>query len=214
MPDRDVLVALVPDLHDRAADHRTLATLAARLTVVPHPEPFAVAHHCESCGSTDHGRPALNAADGTAVDGAHLSVSRAGGWVALAASRHGPLGVDIESLTAARAAAFDDVAFDATERAALRALAHSHGEAAAHRMRALAWTAKESVLKAAGTGLRTDPRGVHLDLAAPDAHPRLRENPHHLTVLPFPTPAPDLVGTIALPTGEPVRVYTFGSDLL
>ena len=179
-PTAEVLVAFLPDHGDRAADHRMLVALAARLA--PLPLGATITHRCDACGSHEHGRPLVAGADGSFVD-VHVSLSRAGGLVALAATLAGPLGIDIESLAAVRAAAFDDVAFDPDERDALRAVAEARGAAGADRMRALAWSAKEAVLKATGTGLRTDPRTLHLDLdgtsvrLSPRAHPSMSLHP-------------------------------------
>ncbi|SDY39636.1 4'-phosphopantetheinyl transferase family protein [Herbiconiux ginsengi] len=195
----DVLVALHPDRGDPATDQRMLAALAAPLASasasrLPGEEPgieaaavdttFAITHHCSACGSTGHGRPLLVSADGVPVPAVHLSLSRAAGWVALAATLAAPVGIDIESLSSVRTAAFDDVAFDDHERATLIAHAETHGPAAADRMRTLAWAAKEAVLKAAGTGLRADPRTVPLDLDRPDDLVALRSGSPRLVVLP------------------------------
>ncbi|MCS5718375.1 4'-phosphopantetheinyl transferase superfamily protein [Herbiconiux sp. CPCC 205763] len=213
----DVLIALVPDRGDRAADHRCLAALATLArspvpTTPPHDSPPAptltIAQHCAVCGSDAHGRPMLVTADGRAIPGVHLSLSRAGGWVALAATLAGPMGIDIESLDAVRAAAFDDVAFDARERAALRMIDEAHGPAAIDRMRALAWSAKEAVLKAAGTGLATDPREVHLDLHSAEGQPIVRpagpfdERPVTL----HPLAAAGLLGHVAVTTHATLRI--------
>jgi 4'-phosphopantetheinyl transferase len=55
--------------------------------------------------------------------------------------------VDVESVARVAAAGFDDVAFDARERALLRD----------DRARTRLWAAKEAVLKSTGEGLRTAP---------------------------------------------------------
>ncbi|MFB2596952.1 4'-phosphopantetheinyl transferase superfamily protein [Herbiconiux sp. P17] len=225
----DVLVAVVPAGVDAAADHRMLAALAAplatasvspdaadaadadaaadaRANAAPAPA-LTVTHHCPACGSTDHGRPLLLSA-GEPVRAVQLSLSRAAGWVALAATLAGPVGVDIESLAAVRTAAFDDVAFDDEERAALRAQAEAHGPAAADRMRALAWAAKEAVLKAAGTGLRTDPRLMRLNLDGTDGQGRVRlhGDAPGLTLLSLSGLASGLVGAVAVLSANPVRI--------
>ena len=146
------------ELHPRGDDdHALLAALAARLLG----RPAAVGHRCPNCGGTDHGQPQ--------VDGAFVSLSRAGDRVALAVSLEGPVGIDIETVSRVAASGFDDVAFTERERAEIA------GAADADEHRARLWTSKEAVLKARGTGLRTDPRlvdlrdaGVELETSAPE----------------------------------------------
>ena len=163
-----VLVRLRPDAGDRAADHAALAELvgAARIR-----------HRCLACGADDHGAPEAVLADGGSTAG-HVSLARAGGWVALAASSTGRVGVDIEEIARVAASRFDDVAFDDRERAMLARLDRLDrrdrresekggdlvGPHAGQRMRARLWAAKEAILKAAGTGLRSDPRSLGIDL--------------------------------------------------
>ena len=131
------------EVHPRgtpADDHALLAALASRLLG----RPAALRHFCEHCGGTDHGQPR--------VDGAYVSLSRAGGLVAIAASLGGPVGIDIETLDRVATAGFDDVAFGDSEQAAIREAENPDD------LRARFWTTKEAVLKARGTGLRSDPR--------------------------------------------------------
>jgi 4'-phosphopantetheinyl transferase len=145
------------ELHPRGADdHALLADLASRLLG----RPAVVTHHCASCGGSDHGQPR--------VDGAFVSLSRAGDLVAIAASLDGPVGVDLETVARVSASGFDDVAFTGRELVAIDAAAQPD------EVRARFWTAKEAILKARGTGLRTDPRlvdvrdaGVELETSAP-----------------------------------------------
>jgi 4'-phosphopantetheinyl transferase len=204
----DVLVALLPDRGDAAADHRVLAALAAPLVLESPGSALAVAHRCDTCGSTEHGRPLLVTADGHPIPGIHLSLSRAAGHIAFAATLAGPLGIDIESLEAVKRAGFDDVAFDALEQAALHSLAETRGPAAADRMRAIAWTAKEAVLKTTGTGLRADPRTVPLDLTRPDGLVVTRSGAQRLLVL-RDVPA-EVLGCLAVVADVPpgIRVVT------
>lgn len=104
--------------------------LSAHLGVAP--ESLEFVRRCRTCGETGHGKPAL-------VDGApwEFSLSHAGGWVLLAVSNVGPVGVDIE----AASATFAEIA----------AMVRGPGEAAddLHRL----WVRKEAVLKATGDGL-------------------------------------------------------------
>jgi 4'-phosphopantetheinyl transferase len=74
--------------------------------------------------------------------------------VVVAVSLAGPVGVDIESVSAVGRAGFDDVAFNAFERDALQAVPLGERD----RVRATLWTAKETVLKLFGAGLTVDPR--------------------------------------------------------
>ena len=131
------------EVHPRGSDdHALLAALASRLLG----RPAVVRHHCANCGATDHGRPL--------VDGAFVSLARADGLVAIAASLGSPLGVDIETVRRVSASAFDDVAFGPLEAAEIRA------SSTPDLLRTRLWTAKEAIVKARGTGLRTDPRLV------------------------------------------------------
>jgi len=131
------------EVHPRGADdHAMLAALAARLLG----RPAVVEHRCPTCGSADHGRPL--------VEGAFVSLSRAGELVAVAVSLDGPVGIDIETVAGVAASGFDDVAFSADEAGDIRA------SDSPDLLRTRLWTAKEAILKARGTGLRADPRLV------------------------------------------------------
>ncbi len=83
---------------------------------------------CPDCGGP-HGRPTV------AEPGRWVSLSRAGGLVAIAFSTVGPVGVDLESRAA-------------VARHPVHGLRHPD---------AAEWAAKEAVLKADGRGLRVDP---------------------------------------------------------
>jgi 4'-phosphopantetheinyl transferase len=132
---------VIVEVHPRGDDDRALlAAVAARLVDGP------VRYQCPYCGGTDHGQPR--------VRGAFVSLARAGDLVAVAATRTGPVGIDIETVDAVAASGFDDVAFTETERRRI-ALCDEPDL-----LRATLWTAKEALLKASGTGLRTDPREV------------------------------------------------------
>lgn len=138
-----------------------LRTLAAGILGVG-PADLTSCYACPDCGTgpgLDHGRPGYRFRDG-APAGLSLSLSRSGGWALLAAGNAtGPgvgLGVDIEHVSGVQFPGFDAVALSPDER---RFLAASPPEDAI-RWRAAAWARKEALLKARGTGLRTDPTSV------------------------------------------------------
>ena len=149
-----------------AGDRALLAEVAGALLGLD-PGDVLVSRHCQHCGSTDHGqpsavaRPAAHPAPSPApapapAPAVRLSLARAGDLVAVAGRLTGAVGIDIELLDRVAAAGFDDVAFTGSERAAIDASPEPDA------LRAELWTAKEAVLKAAGTGLRTDPRLVEV----------------------------------------------------
>lgn len=133
-----VLVVTEPADGDlRAAAEALLQRLLVEVTGDRQP----VVRRCPRCGGP-HGRPEL---PGLPL---HASLSRTPGRVAAAVSGAGPVGVDVETVERTGFDGFAAVALAPGERAAdLPA-------------RARAWTRKEAVLKAAGTGLRVDPRTV------------------------------------------------------
>jgi 4'-phosphopantetheinyl transferase len=120
----DVVLTIHSAANDPAADRLLLQAAAA---------PFAVTQRCPDCGG-DHGRPVVSS------DGRWVSLSRAGGLVAIAVSSSGPVGIDIESRATASRHPLDAGA-EPLEPARL-------------------WTMKEAVLKADGRGLRVDPRDL------------------------------------------------------
>jgi len=109
------------------------------------PESLRFDRTCPDC-DRQHGRPLL-------VDdpGLHLSLSRSGGVVALALSRSGPVGIDVEQVEAARFEGFEGVALHARERGAVAGAPSRAPSGAA------SWVRKEAALKALGVGLRVDP---------------------------------------------------------
>ena len=109
------------------------------------PESLRFDRTCPDC-DRQHGRPLL-------VDdpGLHLSLSRSGCVVALALSRSGPVGIDVEQVEAARFEGFEGVALHARERGAVAGAPSRAPSGAA------SWVRKEAALKALGVGLRVDP---------------------------------------------------------
>ena len=96
---------------------------------------------CPDC-DRQHGAPRL-------LDdpGLHLSLSRSGTVVALALSRAGRVGVDVDRVARTGFRGFEEVALHPDERDHVRTA----------NARATAWVRKEAVLKALGVGLRVDP---------------------------------------------------------
>jgi hypothetical protein len=134
---------VIVEVHPRGDDDRALlAAMTARLGY------GAVEYRCAHCGGSDHGQPR--------VPGGFVSLARAGDLVAFAATVTGPVGIDIETVDRVAASGFDDVAFTETER---RRIARADQP---DLLRATLWTAKEALLKASGTGLRTAPREVEV----------------------------------------------------
>jgi 4'-phosphopantetheinyl transferase len=109
-----------------------------------------VGRRCPRCGSTAHGAPWARLDDGRQVP---VSVTRTDAVLAVAVADH-PVGIDLEPHDRALAPGFEAVALSDAERSALAPV----GPDTLLR----AWVLKEAVLKAAGTGLGTDPRHVRL----------------------------------------------------
>ena len=173
----EVFVVLGARGATNAAD-RAFLLAAATWALGVAPGVLALARRCPQCGGDDHGRPIVRRihAGTTGVDVAttdragiltdvdfplQVSLSRAGGTVAVALTIADWVGLDIESIATVAGAGFDDVAFNAVERAALANVRPQH----AARRRATMWTAKEAALKAVGTGLRVDPSALTVLLA-------------------------------------------------
>lgn len=108
---------------------------------IPPPE-APIERACSWCGGP-HGRPLVTGAD------LHVSLAHAGDWVLIAATRLGPVGVDVEQVVSARGLPLP------------RNLILGPDEQAAGDDELLAlWVAKESYLKALGTGLTVPPSEV------------------------------------------------------
>ena len=158
MNSTEVIVWLRPRGVTDAADRDLLALAVAEASGLP-PGQVVIEQRCSHCGGP-HGRPVVaGPADGVGRQ-LYVSLSRAGEFVAVAVTKAGPVGIDLESIAAVARAGVDEVAFSPAELLALGSL--DAGAAASARTRL--WTGKEAVLKAVGTGLRTDLRDVSLRL--------------------------------------------------
>ncbi|TFB93835.1 4'-phosphopantetheinyl transferase superfamily protein [Cryobacterium luteum] len=147
MMQTDVFLGLAPRAPLPQSDRLRLAAAVARACAVDLAT-ITIEQRCERCGGP-HGRPRVLTPPGTFV-----SLSRAGPIAVVAVSLVGPIGVDIETVSAVSRAGFDDVAFNDAERATLASLPAANRDHA----RAIHWTAKEALLKLSGEGLTVDPR--------------------------------------------------------
>jgi 4'-phosphopantetheinyl transferase len=171
-----------------------LKTLVGSLTGLP-PADVSLRYDCDGCGQP-HGRPVL--VGPAAREGWQVSLSHAGDRVLVAAAQGWPVGVDVEPVAAAQFSGFADVALAPAE------LRDIEARPAPDRPRAMAqaWVAKESFLKATGTGLRVDPRLVDTGSLEPG-----------WSVVDLDL-GPDYVAAVAMPTPElrlAVRHVTTGS---
>ena len=142
-----------PAAHQDPA-HALALALAARVAGVAAAQ-LRLAHRCAHCGSDRHGVPMVLTEPAPLA----VSLSRAPGMVAAAASADAAVGIDIERADAAGFAGFAEVAVHPDEQPPTDA-------AQATRL----WVRKEAVLKALGCGLRMDPRLIRLaDGADPPA---------------------------------------------
>lgn len=114
------------------------------------PSRFGFNRTCPRCGEP-HGRPIL-----LQDNGVHVSLSRTGTLVAVAVTRVGPVGVDVETVESTDFDGFEATALHPDERADVEV---AHRQERLHR-RATSWARKEAALKALGVGLRRDPASV------------------------------------------------------
>jgi 4'-phosphopantetheinyl transferase len=199
----------------RAGDRQrtTAAWAVARLVLGAHlgraPAELRIDRTCATCGAA-HGKPRLLDADGL-----HVSLSHSADLVAVAVSRAGPVGVDIEQVAPWAGADLDEVADLTLSRAERAVLAR---QPAADRALAFTtyWTRKEAAVKAVGTGLTTPLEEIVV--SAPSAPPRLLrwgDDAHRLPLLHPLRAVPGAVGTLAVLDGAPVHVSEWdAADLL
>ncbi|TQL60045.1 4'-phosphopantetheinyl transferase [Oryzihumus leptocrescens] len=146
----------------RSATGRALLRLvASRLMEVP-PEAVRVRVLCPLCGSDRHGRPVVTAVDD--VRPPQVSVAHAGDRVVVALATCGPVGVDVERVSATPDGVAD-VAWSAAERAAL----DLQPEGRSPHARARVWVRKEAALKATGYGLAVAPSSLTVTTGPGDA---------------------------------------------
>jgi len=163
LPAVDLGSTVVVMIADRAAttagDHSLLVGLVARLTGVADAS-VALTQLCPRCGATDHGALRITLAGPAVGSPVHVSLARAGGLLAVAVTRAGPVGIDLEAVADLARNPVADVMLSAAEAAGWAAL----GRPPTPVELAVLWTAKEAVLKAAGLGLRVDPRDLTMVL--------------------------------------------------
>jgi len=177
---RTAVVQFAEPAPTKAGDHQLLVALVSRLTGVG-PASITLEQVCPACGESGHGPLRVVFTDAPdAAPTVHVSLTRAGGRLALAVTAAGPVGIDLESVALVGRAPLAAALLSPSEADALARLGPSGSEATLVAL----WTAKEAVLKAAGVGLRVDPREltVTVGTTAGDADLRLTDWPH----APFP----------------------------
>jgi 4'-phosphopantetheinyl transferase len=118
--------------------------LGATLGVPPKDVPLD--RRCPDCGRP-HGRVRLA---GGGPGAPAVSVSHSGRWVAVAAHRGGPVGIDVEQVRDLDAEGLGDITLAPDERRALDDLADGRRVEAFVRL----WCRKEAIVKSTGDGLR------------------------------------------------------------
>lgn len=199
-----VVVQLADQAPTRAGDHQRLVALVGRVTGVD-PAAVTLDRVCPNCGESGHGplRVGFSAAPDAAPP-VHVSLARAGGRLALAVTAAGTVGIDLESVAELGRSPVADVVLSGAEARALADLDPGAAEVTV----AVVWTAKEAVLKAAGVGLRVDPRDLTVALPGPAGAtaagwpvladwPAAPFPPGHVHLLPL-AAAAGLVGTVAV----------------
>ncbi|MFC4497739.1 4'-phosphopantetheinyl transferase family protein [Streptomyces ovatisporus] len=112
-------------------------------------------HVCPRCGDPSHGRPRIS----SPVTGLEFSLSRTGPHWALAVTAGERVGIDIECGAGRAVDGAAEVALSDGELARLRAVEHAAGR---REFFLRAWTRKEAVLKAAGTGIVAGMRALEV----------------------------------------------------
>jgi 4'-phosphopantetheinyl transferase len=150
-------VAELRDEADRASatTARALLRLMCGTAFVTAPQDVGFARQCAVCDDP-HGKPRPITPAG--FDDLHVSVSRAGDLVVVAAGHDGPVGVDVEPCSAIEFEGFDDVALTPQEKTAIAELPDAERNGA----RTTAWVRKEALLKLHGLGLSLDPSTIEV----------------------------------------------------
>ncbi len=160
------------------------------------PGDVAVDRECDQCGQ-QHGRPRVPGLD------VHVSVAHSGSVVAVALTRLGPVGIDVEE----RAGAPDPALVR-------RVLAPSESINAGAGFLTY-WCRKESVVKATGDGLRVPLTEVVV--TAPDKAPALlsyRGTALVATLFDLDMGEPDYAAALTVLTAEPVQLVVDRADRL
>lgn len=155
-----------PQDRNRFMAGRIALRLFAAALLEADPAALTADYSCPRCGPgiLDHGRPGYRGPAGSTTSGRFtlslkLSLSRSGPWALMAGSTDpqvAAVGVDLQQAGPTRFAGFDEIALSAAERRRLVRTPPGQREA----MRTRLWVRKEALLKAAGTGLLTDPSSV------------------------------------------------------
>lgn len=218
VPD-DVLTTVVPEAEQRRAGRYRqrvdrqrslvgawLLRAAVAVQTGERPRDVLVDRTCTDCGQ-QHGRPRLPTGSGIEV-----SVSHAGERVAVAVTRLGEVGVDVEftPLTAHFDRELAENTLTSWELAHLDG--SSHPGADFYRL----WVRKEALLKATGHGLRMPMSRIEVSPA--DQPPALVSWPLDIPVdrvrLAMLNPGPRHHAAVAVLTDEPLPVRELDADLL
>jgi 4'-phosphopantetheinyl transferase len=143
----DVVVAWARTGRSTAVTELLVATVVGELT--GHVEDVTYTHLCPLCGSDRHGRPLV-----VGRPGCGISVAHAGPATAVAGVRDATIGVDFEVAS--------DAVFPSVGAVLLNAREHADGPGDLART----WVRKESLVKALGTGLTLDLRGIQVSGAS------------------------------------------------
>src|SRR4051812_43457337 len=132
---------------DRFIVGAAVLRLAVAAELGTGPMEIPVARRCAECGRP-HGKPFIPGAD------VHVSVSHSGQLVSVAATRAGPVGVDVEEVTGVNYVPLLQQVLARSEEGTVRSSSDFFA----------LWSRKESVVKATGDGLATPMSCVELSL--------------------------------------------------
>ena len=178
-------------------DRFTLGASLLRSVLGAHlgesPAQVRVNRRCSKCGRP-HGKPRVASA------GVEVSVAHSGDFAAVAITRAGPVGVDVEAILPIDYRALLETVCAPEEFPEVV----THGGFYAY------WTRKESVLKAAGFGLTVAPS--ELWVTPPEEPPRILRAPEPVppTVVADVSPDATYAAAVAVLTKTPVDFRTHG----